>query len=93
MKKIRLSKQDALLYYRMNLLSDIRSLLKVLETFRQKYQMDFPAFEKKLQRQKKENFQEWDDYLEWKSYWQSYQEKIKEMQELESETDIELVAE
>lgn len=93
MKKIRVTKKDALAYYRLELLSDIQTLRKAMESFKNKYSLDFPDFEKKILKQNKEDFEAWDDYLEWKSFWQSYQEKLTEMKELENEQDIEVITE
>jgi len=33
-----------------------------------KYKMDFDSFERRVTQSSKENFKEWDDYLEWKGY-------------------------
>ena len=49
-------------------LSELSSVNDKLQNFTKKYSSTFNEFEKKLKKNKKESFSEWDDYLEWKSY-------------------------
>jgi len=93
MKKISLSKDDIILFYRLKLISEIQTIKRALETFQVKYKQDFEKFEKEIHKKQNENFSEWDDYLEWKSFWQLYQDKQRELEELEHEANIEIITE
>ncbi len=48
-----------------------------------KYNTAFEAFESQIKSNKEEDFEKWDDYLEWKSY----NEKLKEL--IRNKTEIE----
>ena len=45
--------------------------------------MSFDRFEKGIKSSKKEDFEKWDDYMEWKGYKKALQRLIKEKRELE----------
>ena len=49
-------------------MSEINNVKDKLQNFTKKYSSSFNDFEKKIKKSKKENFSEWDDYMEWKSY-------------------------
>ncbi len=46
--------------------------------FEQKYHMSYFEFEVKIKCQTQENFSQWDDYMEWKSYLQKEQNLLHE---------------
>ena len=48
-------------------LSDLNEVKDKLTNFTKKYSASFVSFEKKIKNKKKENFKEWDDYMEWKA--------------------------
>lgn len=54
-------------------MAPIKDRIKLLEN---KYNCNFKNFEKKL-KQQPEDFELWDDYIEWKAY----QNKLKEIKE------------
>ena len=40
-----------------------------LKLFEKKYKSTYKQFEKKVKNSKKESFEEWDDYIEWKAFY------------------------
>ena len=69
---------SANLYYELHIAED---KIKLFET---KYNCGFEDFEKKMSEQSDENFQEWDDYIEWKAYIAHHAELLKEKKEINS---------
>jgi hypothetical protein len=55
------------LYY-MNLIYEINKTKDKLDLFKKKYASDFLSFEKKVKNASKEDFEKWDDYMEWKGF-------------------------
>jgi hypothetical protein len=57
-----------------------RSLLKLefyrskMKRFESKYAMTFPDFQRQVEQAAEENFEAWDDLIEWESYYRGYQE-------------------
>ncbi|MCP5106192.1 MAG: hypothetical protein GY950_22590 [bacterium] len=57
--------------------------LSLSREMQQKYGMDFNQFKKKVEENKEEVFQEWDDLMEWEAYelahkeWQTKYEELK----------------
>jgi len=49
-------------------LSELNAVKDKLTNFAKKYSTTFGSFEKKIKSKKKENFKEWDDYMEWKAF-------------------------
>jgi cytochrome c556 len=47
-----------------------------LRLFQKKYSLTFEEFEKKIKQQDQENYEIWDDYIEWKAYNKKYYEDL-----------------
>ncbi|MCZ7382353.1 MAG: hypothetical protein O8C64_12390 [Candidatus Methanoperedens sp.] len=50
-------------------MTEFKSAMKELE---KKYHTDFEDFQSKIKAAEKENFEKWDDYIEWKAYFTAY---------------------
>lgn len=85
-----INKKDVSELYRLKVLSEIHVLADRIAYFEKKYNCVFKKFEKKVNEGNKEQFGEWDDYLEWKAYTKSYDYKKKEIKEIEND-DFKLV--
>jgi len=51
--------------------------------FSNKYNQSLKEFKKKINQSKKENFEHWDDYIEWKAFndfWEQLNTKIKDIE-------------
>jgi hypothetical protein len=53
------------LYYS-SIIFELHQTKSKFEIFEKKYNSSFNDFEKKIKNSKKENFKQWDDYIEWK---------------------------
>ncbi|MCX6147039.1 MAG: hypothetical protein NTW25_07275 [Candidatus Kapabacteria bacterium] len=46
----------------------MRDIKEKIEEFKNKYSLNFDEYEILISNSKKENFEKWDDYIEWKAY-------------------------
>jgi hypothetical protein len=53
-------------------LSKMKESRNTLQGFEKKYGITFEDFEKQIESSDKEEFEKWDDYIEWKAYYKSY---------------------
>ena len=44
------------------------NILYTIKFFEQKYQKNFDAFEAEINSSKEEDYEKWDDYIEWKAF-------------------------
>jgi len=63
-------------YKKLKLISEMAPIKDRIKLLENKYNCNFKNFEKKL-KQQPEDFELWDDYIEWKAY----QNKLKEIKE------------
>lgn len=91
MKAVEVSKEEVLDFLRLELISEIRSVSFALELFEKKYSKKFDEFEKGISGHK-ENYEEWDDYIEWKAYQETYKDRVEKLKELDNAEDIKIVA-
>ncbi|MDT3740085.1 MAG: hypothetical protein RO257_11380 [Candidatus Kapabacteria bacterium] len=73
-------------YEILNLLYEYQIAKSKINLFSNKYSMDFLNFEKYVNSAQNENFSEWDDYLEWKTYYRIASEKSEFIKELSHES-------
>lgn len=66
------SKEEIKEYGKLKVITETTLAKEKLKLFEKKYQRTFKEFEKKVKgREGQENFEEWDDYIEWKAYEES----------------------
>ncbi len=63
-----LSKQQVGNWMLLDYLSQRQLLESKIGLFTAKYQLDFDVFEQQIEQATTENFDAWDDYIEWKAY-------------------------
>jgi hypothetical protein len=51
-----------------DLLAQMHTYKGKISSLEKKYKCSFKEFEKKIKRSKKEVFEEWDDYIDWKGF-------------------------
>ncbi|MBI2470309.1 MAG: hypothetical protein HYV59_03590 [Planctomycetes bacterium] len=90
MKTIEVNKEEIINFLRLDLISEIQSLKKSLELFERKYNKSFKEFEKKIL-EEGENFEKWDDYIEWKAYDSTYKDRMKDLKNLKDEKNIKVI--
>lgn len=57
-------------------------IIEKVELFQNKYKLDFDAFETEINSSSVENFDAWDDYIEWKAYQEFLEEILTKMDEI-----------
>ena len=60
--------------YYANLMYELHKVEEKLFLYKNKYKLSFIQFEKQVLESKNENYEWWDDYMEWKAYNKSYNE-------------------
>ncbi len=78
-----ISKEKVKDMYYANLMYEYRRVSEKIRLYEKKYGMSFDDLEKGLKGSEKEDFEKWDDYLEWKGGEKLLQRLIKEKRELE----------
>ena len=70
-----------------------RTLLKMelyrskMKLFEAKYETTFPRFQRRVEKHSNEDFDAWDDLIEWEAYYRGYQEWKKRRTELRQWSD------
>jgi len=70
------------LYYA-NILYQLHLVEDKLNYFRSKYEMEFENFETGIKSSKEENFEQWDDYMEWKAFNKNYLDLSRQKKDIE----------
>ena len=78
-----IDKEKAKDMYYANMMYEYHKVYEKIRLFTKKYAMSFEQFEKDIKSSEKEDFEKWDDYMEWKGYENVLQNLIKEKKELE----------
>ncbi len=61
-----------------------RQLHDRIVIYENKYNQSFKKFEKNIKQKENENFDEWDDYIEWKAYNDFYSQITKMINDIKS---------
>lgn len=69
---LEISRQDIENYVKMKLYTELTLIKEKLKLFEKKYQCDFSQFEQSVTTAEEENFERWDDYMEWKAFHKKY---------------------
>ena len=90
MKTIEVGKGEIINFLRLDLISEIQSLKKSLELFERKYNKSFKELKKEVL-EGEENFEKWDDYIEWKAYDCTHKDRMKDLKNLKDEKNIKVI--
>lgn len=90
MKTIEITKGKIVDLLRLDLISEIQALKKSLELFERKYGKSFEDFKKEVS-EGEENFEKWDNYIEWDAYIKAYEARNEDLKDLESAEDIKII--
>lgn len=74
MEIISLNKAEAAKILQDYYIARLNTLIIKEYTFQHKYNMLFPQFELYIQQSSRENFEQWDDYMEWKAFRKSIEQ-------------------
>jgi len=91
LKAVEVSKEEVLDFLRLDIISEIRSVSFAIELFEKKYSKKFNEFEKDISGHE-EKYEEWDDYVEWKAYQETYNDRVEKLKELDNAEDIKIIA-
>lgn len=93
MESLKVSKEEIKQYERLKderlkAISEMALVKEKLELLARKYHCTFLEFEKGTRGKEKEDFEVWDDYIEWKAYDKTLQELEAKLKKIESAQDI-----
>jgi len=88
MEVLKVSKDEIKIYEKLKVISQIASVKGKIQLFEKRYGCTFEEFEKDTQSKEKENFNAWDDYVEWKAYMKTLEELEAKIREIENVQDI-----
>jgi hypothetical protein len=74
-------------YEKLKIISQLTPVKEKIRFFENKYGCSFEEFEKRL-KEGEENFEEWDDYIEWKAYVESLRDLELRLREINDAKDI-----
>lgn len=68
----------------MEIFSDLHQVREKLRFFQEKYHQDFEKFSIQIEKEE-ENFEHYDDYMEWKAYMQLFRDLKQKIEDLKHE--------
>lgn len=80
-----ISKENIKSLYETELTFELNQVKDKIELYSKKYNSSFKQFEEKVNDSNKENFEEWDDYMEWNAFEKSYQDLLQKKSDLEND--------
>lgn len=86
---INISKEEIRLLEKLNIISQIVPIREKIRLFEQKYDCNFKTFESRIQMEE-EDFQKWDDYIEWKAYTEKLKDLELTLKEMEDAQDFKI---
>jgi hypothetical protein len=64
---------------KLEIISELAPIKEKIKLFEKKYKCNFKEFEKRMFKLNEENYEMWDDYIEWKAYIHRYNELNKRL--------------
>ena len=74
-------------YKKLKIIGDLAPIKEYIKLFEKKYGLSFHEFEKQVN-EEPEDFERWDDYIEWKAYQEKINELNKRLGSIEDAKDI-----
>jgi len=84
---ITVSREEIKTYQKLMIISQIAPIKERIRFFEEKYGSAFEALGSKI-KQEKEDFEKWDDYVEWKAYIESLKDLETKLKKIESAKNI-----
>lgn len=82
---ISISKENIKNLYETELTFELNQVKDKIELYSRKYNLSFEKFEEKVRNSEKENFEEWDDYMEWNACQKSFHDLLQKKADLEND--------
>ena len=87
---IEISKKEIKEYEKLKIISELTMIREKNKLFERKYECSLDEFKQKIT-EKDENFEEWDDFIEWTAYKESEKNLIEKLDEIENAQDINII--
>lgn len=87
---IKITKEEIKKFEMLDIISQYVLVKEKVRYFEQKYESDFETFERRIAKEKEEDFQKWDDYIEWKAYVEKLRDLEAKLREVENAEDVEI---
>jgi hypothetical protein len=88
--ELSISQDEVKDYLKLKTLSRLTQLKEKIRLFNQKYNMNFTQFELSV-KNSEEDFEKWDDYIEWKAYEDFQNDLLVKLREIENARDIKII--
>ncbi len=84
---IRISKMEIKEYEKLKVIAQMAPIAAKIQQFEEKYKMKLTSFENTIKKEE-ENFEKWDDLIEWKGYVKALAELERKIKEIENAQDV-----
>ena len=84
---ITVSKEEVKGFKKLKAISQIAPIKERIRFFESKYECTFGEFKNKI-KQEQEDFEKWDEYIEWKAYIKSLRDIESKMRDIEDAKDV-----
>lgn len=81
---VTISKQQMAEWILLDYLAKTHSLKEKMSFYLKKYNTTFEEFEMQVKSNSKEDFEKWDDYIEWKAFHNFYTSYLKQIEEVKN---------
>lgn len=71
-------------YKKLKIIGDLAPIKEHIKLFEKKYGLTFHEFEKQVSKES-EDFEKWDDYIEWKAYHKKLNDLIKTLDDINND--------
>ena len=88
MKVLKISKDEIKEYEKLKIISKLAMAKGKIELLENKYSCSFNELDKIIKNKESENFNTWDDYIEWKAYKKTIEKLKQRIKEIESAENI-----
>ncbi len=89
--ELKVTKEEIIDFEKLKIISELAPVKSRIKQFEKKYKCAFDVFEKKINTSREEQFEEWDDYIEWKGYFESLKSLELKSKEIENVKSIQII--
>ena len=89
--ELKVTKEEIVNYEKLKIISEMASIKSRIRQFETKYKCAFETFEKKVNTANEEKFEEWDEYIEWKGYFEALKDLELKLKEIEHVKNIRVI--
>ncbi len=88
---LKVTKEEIVNYEKLKIISEMASTKSRIRQFETKYKCAFETFEKNVNTGSEEKFEEWDEYIEWKGYFEALKDLELKLKEIEHVKNIRVI--